>query len=445
VKRVTRTDPVDTPDGATGPAQVTRGSLALGLSVLFTAVGGLLFWLIAARLEPAATVGRSQALFQVLAFVNYVANVGLPVALARYVGRSESRMANWMIDLRAVLAVVTTGVFLVAAGSTDLVEPLWSRGYVFGCAVFVFVGVGMALAVLAEMRLMTLRMWTGVVSRSALAALLRLPLVIPLALGWVSVDHASLWLFVIATVPIAVTGYAAVLYLRLTRDRDRGARYHVRPPEGARHVVRFAGVNWLGLLATQGPIFAVPVVVAFTVDSATNAPFFVAWSFGAIAFLIPQVIGQVTLSEASQEGHIDRKLSHALKLALLATCAASVVAQLFSGVLASVYGAEYGDLAVHTPLLVGASIAWSYTSLALTAARITDRIAELLILSVFFLCATMIPTLVLTPGLGADAATWSWLGGNAAAALLAAVMHYHWHLGAPASDPLDAPAPKVDR
>ena len=86
--------------------------------------------------------------------------------------------------------------------------------------------------------------------------------------------------------------------------------------------MRFATVNWVGLVATQGPIFAIPLLVAFSVDSADNAPFYVAWSFGAMAFLLPQTIGQVTLSEANYDGQVSNKLIHGLKLALLLTCIA---------------------------------------------------------------------------------------------------------------------------
>ena len=54
-------------------AQVTRGSLALTASIALNALGGLVFWLLAARLVTVDAVGEASALFQSLLFVNFAA------------------------------------------------------------------------------------------------------------------------------------------------------------------------------------------------------------------------------------------------------------------------------------------------------------------------------------------------------------------------------------
>ena len=192
--------------------------------------------------------------------------------------------------------------------------------------------------------------------------------------------------------------------------------------------MRFATVNWVGLVATQGPIFAIPLLVAFSVDSADNAPFYVAWSFGAMAFLLPQTIGQVTLSEANYDGQLSNKLIHGLKLALLLTCVASFFAQLTGGFIGDLYGPGYEELSFFIPLVVAASIPWSYTSLGLTASRIREHHGEVLFVSVFHFTTTMVPALILTPLYGAEAAVWCWVAGNTATALVVAMMYLRWKL-----------------
>ena len=395
-------------------------------------MGGLAFWLLAARLVEVDVVGESQALYQAIIFVNYVGNLGLPLAIAKFAGPDDANLANWITSVRVSAAAISTALFMVIAARADLLDPIWEMGTLAGGFTFLVLGVGLGLAVLMEARLMTLRLWKWVVIRGAVAALGRLPLLIPLLLGDLDGQRGSFWLFVVVTVPVALSGYGAAVALRVTRDHTS----HLvprRPPETS-ELSRFAAVNWAGLIATQGPVFAVPLIVAFTVDSAANAPFYVAWSFGAIAFVVPQVIGQVTLSEASQDGSADAKLLHALRLALVLTCVASVGAQFTAGVLARIYGPDYAEMADTIPLLVVASIAWSYVALALTASRIRGQHIEQLLLSGTFLLTTMVPTLILTPSRGPEAAIWCWLAGNVTTALLAAFLHFRWKLAN--NDPL---------
>jgi hypothetical protein len=403
--------------------EVTLGTAAVAISVAVNAVGGLLFWLVAARVATASVVGESQALYQGLTCVNYLANLGLPVALARYAGAGDGALATLMVLIRGAFAVLSAAVFVGAAASTDLLDPLWTLPATLSVPIMTLLSVGFALAVLSEVRMLTLHLWGWVAARAVLVALLRLPLVVPLLVADLG-RRESLWLFLAAAGPVAVSGYASAVGLWRWHDRTT----HNVLPTNLRPIVHFAGVNWLGLVATQGPIFVVPLIVAFSVDSASNAAFYVAWNFGAMAFLMPQMIGQLALSEASHHGDRARKLFHALKLALVLSCVGSVFAEFGAGTVAAVYGSEYDSVATHLPLLVAASIPWSYTSLGLTASRLRERHGEVLLISVVLLAATTLPPLVLTGRHGESVATWSWLLGNCAAAGVTGLLYLRWRL-----------------
>jgi hypothetical protein len=411
--------------------------MALGIAVGLNALGGLLFWLIAARQEELGAIGEASALFQSLLFVNYVASLGLPVALARFAGDdpASSPFAVWAMWLRAGAAVASSGIFLAAVATSDVADPLWAEHWALGVAVFTILGVGMALATLVEIRLVTLRLWGWVIVRAGVPAALRIPLLLALPAAG-DTDHRAMWLFVLAAGPVAASGIIGALALRLTRDRVPGII--PRPPVEHRRLARFAAVNWIGLVATEGPIFAVPFVVALTVDSTENAAFYVAWSFGAIAFVLPQMVSQVVLSEASQAGSALVKMLGGLKLALAVTMIASVMSQLGAGVLAGIYGDGYELIGDQLPLLVAASICWSYTSIGLASARIRERTAEVVAISTVFLLATMVPTVAFTARYGSEAATWSWLFGNSCAAALTGLLYLRWrHDVVPSGEPVD--------
>jgi hypothetical protein len=399
--------------------EVVPGSIALGGAVAIQALGGLAFWLLAAHLHATERIGEGSALFQSVLFLNYVASLGLPVALARFggLGKPSVTLMRLGVSARTASAVVSAGLFLVLTSASGIGDPLWSSGVMLGSLIYVGLTVGMALAVLVEVRLITLRRWGWVLARAAVPALLRLPL---LALAAAATDEVNgMTLFVLAAGPMALSGFVGVVALRFGID---GATAPLTAATRAAFV-RCAAVGWLNTIATEGPIFAVPLIVALTVGSAENAAFYVAWSFGALAFVLPQMVAQVTVSEAAQGGAAEAQLLGGLKLALGITMVAAVLAQFGAGLVASAYGPGYELVADQLPLLVAASICWCYTAIGIASARLAGRDHDIALLSAVFLIGTVGPTVLLVGRSGSAAATWAWLLGNASAALTAFAVH----------------------
>lgn len=424
-------------DSAEG--QLTKGSAAILLSVVANAVGGLVYWIVVARAASTSVVGTSSAMFQTLLFANFVGNVGLPVTIARYAKGSDSEsvnVANWSFIFRALSAIVGVVVVLVFAKSTGPIGRLDAWGPFAGRVVFAVGAVGAALSVVVEARLVTLRLWGWVISRAVFAALARLPLV-ALAILNGGDTYSGLLIFAIAVGPVALTGYVGAIALRLTVDKSPSLR--PRPIGRSREIAGFSVVNWFGLLATQAPLFGIPVIVAFATESREYAAFFIAWSFGAMAFLVPHTISQVALSELAkddadegggshsqllQDSDLVAKINSGLRLALLATCFGAIAAWLAADTIASIYGSGYSKLAFHLPLLAGASISWAYTSMGLTAARAVNRNSLVIALSAIFVLTTVGPTLMFVGTYGTAAATWSWLGGSTLTAAVTAVFFW---------------------
>ena len=407
--------------------------MAFGTSILLNAIGAFVFWVLVARLTTADRAGEAQALFQAAVVITYAGSLGLPILVARFARPASTDLANWAMGVRLISAVAFTFVFLAVVGRADAIAPLWQPGRFAGTVLFVLVAAGMATAVLVEVRLTTLRRWGWVVGRSVTAALLRLPLLVLVAADVVSDDGMPLLIFLIAAGPVAVSGFAVALWLRLGVDRTANLLPH--RPDGTIEMVRYSALNWLSLAATQGPVLAIPLVVALSVDGATNSPFYIAWSVGAVMFLVPQMIGQVTLSE-SAEGDHRTKLFHGLRLSLAITTAATVASAIGARAFTRLLGEGYGELASYLPILVAASVAWSFTSLGLTAIRLGGRQSVLVWLSMGFVIATMAPTLLLIDDHGAGAVAWSWLGGNLIIAVATGIVH--------AVRPLDGPGPDPD-
>ena len=278
--------------------QVVRGSLWFLVALGIGAAGGFAFWWLAARLQPASTVGEASALFTAVLFISYLTSMGLPVAVARY-GSSGHPAAHslwsWALLYSAATSLVGTAAFLWIAppGFTENLGG-FSRWGLGPQLVFLFVLVtGMAFAVLVETRLVTLRLWWWVVARVAFLSVVRLPLLFITGLA----STATGLVLLMAGLP-ALSGFIGVIALHWATPADR-RRVRVSSVDSL-PALRFATVNWVGMLAVQAPQFTVPLIIASQVDSAENAAFYLAWSMTMVTFLVPQTIGQVVLSEGSR-------------------------------------------------------------------------------------------------------------------------------------------------
>ena len=389
-----------------------RGSLATAASVGFNALGGLVFWFLAARDFDADQVGQALGLFQAMLFVHYLTQLGLPVVIAHYgskLDESSAKVSAWAQDTRAIATLVIVPLFLLVTWGSTLTDPL--REAPFAAPLFVLLAVGAGAGTLAEMRLVGRRSWLWVVGRTAIPVTARIPI---LLLGVAATGYE---LFLVAAVPICVIGFLFAGVLRFVVDR--AGHWWTGDDVPWKAVRRFALANWGSMLATEGPIFAAPVIVAASVSSRENAPFLVAWSISTMTFVLPHMMSQVLLSEASKEEDLKAVARRAYILAQTVTCTVTLVAWAGAGVIADLYGSEYADLETQLPILVGANIAWVVTTISLSVARAREQSKVVLGLGLLFAVSTLGMTLILAPTGGATAAGWAWFGGNCLTALVA--------------------------
>lgn len=390
-----------------------RGSSWLVATVAVTAASGFTFWVAAATLEDQDVVGEAAALFTSAMFVNYATNLGLPVALARYVvdDRRPTLRLYGLFTVASAATSLVAGALYVVLLEGDAKRSIESLGW-FGAATFVVVAVGCGLAVLVEVRLMALRRWGWVLGKVLLVAAGRVVLLVFRPDG-----DPAIWLFLAVAGPLALSGYLGLVVLRTS---GHGPSRPWPLPSTTAPAVRLAGVNWAALLLAQGPQFALPVLVLRAVSSDENASFYVAFGVATVVFLLPHVIGQVLLVEGGRDG---AELGSQLRLALLLSTALMVgialVTWVGSGLVTAVYGEEYADAKEILPVLVGAGVLWALTSTCLARARVLEDSLSTMAITVAFALGTLVPAALLVPAHGGGGATAAWLFGNMVAAAVA--------------------------
>ena len=402
---------------ASGHRHLLTGSAAMVLTAGVQAVSGALFWLVAARADSQTDVGHATALFTSTLFVTFLAGLGLPVAIARYASgrtREDHVLYAWSTVATAVAGVIV-GLGYLLLVSPAAVDELRDWDATLGPAIFVFFVAGTGLSLLVDVRLMTQRRWGLVLGRAVAVALTRFPLLA------VPVDsHRSLWLFVAATLPTAVSGIVATGLLPLVT----GDGHHFSPlPESTVAMARYSAVNWLSTVAYQAPTFAIPVIVLVNVDADVNASFYVAWGIVGLACYVPMAIGQALLSEGGRDGELRSQVRLALVVAGGLMVVGTVVATLARPLIVSLYGDDYQAAADVLPPLVAASIPWAITSVYLTEARVRHFSGATIAITATLTVCILGPALLLVPDHGMDGAAWAFLGGNLAAAAVAFVTH----------------------
>jgi len=397
-----------------------RGSAWLSISTVVTALGGLLFWIIAARLYSTSEVGRATALFSAVLFVNYATNFGLGIAVARYSrDQSDASITTYRdaIVLAAVTSVVGSAVFLAVAPHRT-VAPLYDISTLGGIAMWLAIGAGMGVTTLVDVRLLALRLWPWVFVRALAVAVIRVLLIAVQPSG----DPAG-WTFLVAAGIPALSGAIGVIVLARTQRR----RIPWRPvlPE-TRAALRYAFANYLPVLAEQAPLLGLPLIVLLTVGATANANFYIAWGATLFVLMVPTAITQILLVEGGRDGaEVNHQTKLALTWSLLFMTAAWVVAWVGRDMVTVIYGKSYEYAAVIFPQFVAAGIAWSIMSVAVTRARLEHDTRSTLVITLLFAATVLVSAAFWTGTKGVNGAVDAWLlgcavGGGAGALFLSA-------------------------
>jgi O-antigen/teichoic acid export membrane protein len=411
--------PGDPHEDAGQGRHVVRGSMWYIAAVATGAVFSFGYWVLAAHAASKDVYSIGTALWVDVQFVNFFTGMGLPVAVARYGAlrqRSFHVLFLWALIYTSLASLV--GALTFSAGAPifvreDVTDALWQFGKPAAALIFFLLTAGMSFGLLVEVRLVTLRQWKWVYGRVIAISLVRLPfLLIP------AIANNPLGLLMLIAGPMALSGFVGVIVLFVaTAPADRGRLFPL-PPQ-TMGAFKYANVNYVGMLAAQGPQFIIPVVVAWSV-SGDFAPFFIAWSITAVIFLVPHTISQVVLAEGSRKSASrDQQLRHGLKLSLGLMCLATIATLVGAGVLPLVFPNGYELAVVLLPRFVAAGIPWAVTCMCLAKARVEGNHRRTVIITVGFALFTVIPTSLMSAKFGTDGAASAWLVGNIGAALLA--------------------------
>lgn len=409
--------------------QVVRGSVWFTVAVGIGAVGGLAYLSIAARInvDDRSVVGGAGFLFQALLCINWLTSMGIPVAVARFApanNKSVNTLFNWALIYTAASSLVGTLAFFIVAKTAfeEQTAVLFQWGWVSGLLLFFVLLTGQSFAMLVEIRLVTMRLWSWVMSRVIFVVVLRLAL-----FGIPSLATNPVGLFFIMAATPALSGFIGAIVLYFVHPKhDRGGLFPL--PSETRLVLRYATVNWVAMLAAQAPQFLSPIIVGKFVDKNEYGAFFVAWTIVTVVFLVPHTVGQTVLSEGSRaHADVERQAKLGLFVAGGFMIVMTIGAYVFGGFAVNLLFGKGYDLALDIlPRMVAAGVPWALTAILLARARVYQHQVTTVIITGGFAIATLIPVSLLAAATGVPGAATAWLIGNVVAAFLALAASVLW-------------------
>lgn len=265
-----------------------RDGYALVVNSGFTAVTGLVYWIIAAKTFSAHSVGLNYALISAMTFLAGVASLNLPNVVVRFLPESGERTLARVIGAYAVataLAACAATIFIVGVGafSPRLGFLRSDRGLE---AWFVFSTLAWCLFTIQDSVLTAVGRAVWVPIENAVFSVLKIGLLIATA-----ATLARYGIFVSWTIAmlVSVAGVNLLIFARLLRAprRQPGGVVDVRNRAFARYFVAdyVCSVSWLAMISLT------PLLVTAVGGATINAYWALAFSVAFPLYLIAQNVG----------------------------------------------------------------------------------------------------------------------------------------------------------
>ncbi len=418
-----------------------RNAYALMASTVVTSVLGVAFWVAAARLYPAETVGRDTALILAMQGLALVGQLNLGTAIVRFLPQVRRRARRGVL---AVYVVASIGALVLATGFV-LGAPRVAADFGF-LSGDVRLGAGYAAAVvlwvlfvLQDMVLTALRRTGWVPIENAIYGVFKLVVLVALATGALA-GHGILvaWIVPAALIVPVVTW---LLFARLLPQHAASHREGPSPLEahGARRLARFLGQDYLGSVLGQASLLCLPLLVVALLGSTENAYFAIPFAL-AMAFDLLFLNGATSLTvEGAHDERAARDLTRRLVRRVFGPLGAiAVAAAVAAPVLLWPFGPDYvreSSSVLRLLLLAGLFRATIFVFIAVMRLRRQSGAIMAVEATLFAILLTL--TLTLGPRLGREGVGIAWLLANGAVAL--AVMPWLLRFMRPGVDIDDAP------
>ena len=402
---------------------MVRSAVNLMTSTVLTAVLGMAFWALAARLIDAETLGRDSALIAALVSLSAIAQLNGVAAATRFLPRLGPRtgpvLARGYVAI-CVVSLIVAIVFVVIAPS--LVGEIGIVASAAAVTVLFVVGVVLwSIFAVQDAALAAVRRAGWVPVENGFYSLLKIVALGGLvAVGFESPALAAWVLPLLVIVP-------AVTWLLFARGIPEHVAIQAPGPRttdgfGRRRLSTFLAQDYAACVLFQLSLTALPLLVVGLLGTRENAWFAVAFSImSGFTLLSHNAVTALVVEGAFERGHLSRLLPSLLRRLLVPLAAGSLALALVAPIVLIPFGSEYvanSDSVLR--LLAVANVFRTAVVLYEALCRLEGDGRRILILNAGQLLLLVVLTVTLGPALGADGVGLAWLVTNAVVAVCCA-------------------------
>ncbi|MCS6881274.1 MAG: hypothetical protein RMK84_02795 [Oscillochloridaceae bacterium] len=379
---------------------------------------GFVFWVLAARLYPPAAVGASSALVSLLMFLAGIAQLNLRGALIRFLPLAG--LAARRLILGAYAA--SLGASLLCGGATLLVARRWLPEEAFiitrpaFAAWFIISVAAQTIFALQDHVVTGLRRTLWVPVENLIYSLIKIALLI--ALAGSALEPAIYFAYTVPMLALVIPAN----YLIFSRwlPAHGAASDQAEKQMSFERLVRFVAGDYLGSLFALASTTLVPVLVAIALGTEANAYFYLPWVMvGALELLAANMTASFTVEAARERAKMIVYSRRVLGQMLILLALASVVMLPGAPLLLRIIGQEYADASAELlRLLVLSSVPQAVLALAMSIARVENRIRVIVALQAANCGLLLSLSALMLPALGILAIGWAKLIAQGGLALL---------------------------
>lgn len=351
-----------------------RDGYALAANSAFTALAGLVYWIVAARQYSAHDVGINSALISTMMFLAGIAGLNLTNVVVRFLpeaGRRTARLTAISYGVAGSVAVGIALVFLLGVGewapSLDFLRDDLGLG-----AWFVLATIGWSLFAIQDSVLTALGKAVWVPLENAVFSLLKLGL---LAVFAALLPVYGIFVSWTAAMLVSVAGVNFLIFTKLVGRHANGPAAEMTLIRD-RAFARYFAADYMCSVAWLSAINLMPLVVTAIGGATQNAFFALAWAVSLPLYAFAASIGMSLVLHGSRERAslpaLERKA--ALQGARVLVPSVFVVVVLAPQVL-SLFGDQYTEEGTTLlRLLALGALPYFVLTLALSVARIERRL-----------------------------------------------------------------------
>lgn len=392
-----------------------RNAVYLMVTGAITAILGLAFWVIVARLYSVSEVGFGSALLSVAGLLSWVGTLGLGYGIIRYLPnlKDKAGLLNSSFTFAGLATLLVASIFLagISLWSPDLMfvrqRPVFLASFViFVCA--------SALGMIVVQAFVAFRRSSFTSANAIVASLIKIALAIGFASAFGTFGIFASWGLA------AVVSLAVCLLIFLPRILHGYFPTTSSPKPFNKELLSFSFTNYLSETFWTLPTWILPLLILNLLGSEDNAYFFVAWT---IAILVLATLNASATSMFAEGSHAEEGLSthlrKALKFTVLLYFPAMILLVALGDKLLLLFGGEYSTQAKELLwILAVGMLPASLNFLYLSVVRVEKKLKDIMLMSVSVALGTLIMSYILVPHLGIYGAGVGWLTTHALIALV---------------------------